>query len=238
VEIMFSGDHPDLDQTRQRAVVLARHLGHPRVGSEHLLLALTGDPSPVADVLAACGATRSAIQTGVSDAAPAGAGAAADRDVLAPLWVDLARLWDVLGCTALDLTPTAEPVWPLGSRTARRRCRQIRPPIGLDAQAAYGASLRLALARRARAHRCEHLALALVTLDPGVAWVLATAGVDSRLLLTRLALTFPPPKRHALSSWERRLGQRIRQRGIVHRYQDLTGRTVASGHDLATLIAG
>ena len=49
----------------------------------------------------------------------------------------------------------------------------MSPPLGLDAQAVYEASLRLALARREREHRPEHLALALVTLDPGAAWVLA-----------------------------------------------------------------
>ena len=54
----------------------------------------------------------------------------------------------------------------------------MRPPLGLDAQAIWAASLRLALARRERRHRPDHLALALVTLDPAAAWILRQLVLD------------------------------------------------------------
>jgi hypothetical protein len=38
---MFQGDHLSLTRTLNRAVATARELNHVRVGSEHLLLALT-----------------------------------------------------------------------------------------------------------------------------------------------------------------------------------------------------
>ena len=105
----------------------------------------------------------------------------------------LARAWTL----AADLGPPAHlragvpgppadagtGVFPLGAARARRRCARLRPPIGLDAQAVYAASLRLALARWERHHRPEHLALTLVALDPGAHWVLHAAGVDTAVLL-------------------------------------------------------
>ncbi|GIH95603.1 Clp protease N-terminal domain-containing protein [Planobispora siamensis] len=279
---MFRGDHPDLSRTVGRALKLARDLGHPRTGSEHLLLALTagstvtrgtvtgstvtegtvtegtvtegtvtegtitgsnvtgsnvtGSNDAVASILAAHGATEAAIREAVHRAAPAGAGAAADRDALAGLGIDLDRLLGASGAAALDRPPVREPLFPLGAAKARRRCARMRPPLGLDAQAAYEASLRLALSRRERDHRPEHLALALITLDPGVAWVLSTAGIDRQALLADLAAAFPPPRRNPLLNLERRLARRTRHRDIVRRYQHTTGRTTTSAAALATLI--
>ena len=95
---MFRGDHPELDRTFGRAVLRAREFGHPRVGSEHLMLALTD--GPLADL--------DGIERAVHLAAPDGAGAAADRDVLAVLDIDLGPL---LG-TLLDRRPAKEPLSP------------------------------------------------------------------------------------------------------------------------------
>lgn len=242
---MFKGDHPDLKRTLDHALRLALDLGHPRTGSEHLLAALAalatplGTPppttSPLSDVLHRHGATTSAILDAAHLAAPLGAGGAADRVVLAPLGVDLDRL---LGpaATALDRPSAREPFLPLGTAEARRRCARLTPPPGLDAQAAYEASLRLALARREREHRPEHLALALTALDPGVAWVLKTADVDRNALLADLAATFPPPRRNPLLTAERRLGLPSRHRDLVRRYQRTTGRAVTSADALPALI--
>ncbi|MFD0887432.1 Clp protease N-terminal domain-containing protein, partial [Streptosporangium algeriense] len=55
---MFRGDHPELGRTTLTAQALAHDLGHPRVGSEHLLLSLASGEGAVATVLAAHGATR------------------------------------------------------------------------------------------------------------------------------------------------------------------------------------
>ncbi|KOX23527.1 hypothetical protein ADK67_20425 [Saccharothrix sp. NRRL B-16348] len=249
-----------MNRTIGRALALALDLGHPRTGSEHLLAALaagpladrtvTGGPSTgentasapparptAADVLRRHGATPTAIRDAAHLAAPLGAGGAADRAVLAPIGVDLDRL---LGrsAPALDRPPGREPLLPFGAAKARRRCARLTPPLGLDAQAAYSASLRLALARREREHRPEHLALALTALDPGVAWVLKTAHVDREALLADLAETFPPPRRNPLLTVERALGHRVRHRDLVRRYQRTTGRAVTSADALPALIRG
>jgi hypothetical protein len=78
---------------------------------------------------------------------------------------------------ALERPAGRRPVFPLGGSAARSRGARLKPPLGSDVRAAYEASLRLALARRERQHRPEHLALALVALDPGIGWVLAAAGL-------------------------------------------------------------
>ncbi|HEX8626550.1 MAG TPA: Clp protease N-terminal domain-containing protein [Catenuloplanes sp.] len=235
---MFRGDHPDLGRVWGGAPALARALGHPRVGSEHLLLALTTAGGDVSTVLADHGATATAIRDAVRRAAPLGAGAAADRDLLATLGIDVDRLLSASGTAALDRAPAGEPLLPLGAVTARRRCARMDPPLGLDAQAAYEASLRLALARRECEHRPEHLALTLVALDPGAAWALRAAGADPRTVLTHLAATFPPPARNPLLRGERRLGRQRRQHDLVRRYQHTTGRTATAGPAIAALIAG
>ncbi|MGI5146606.1 Clp protease N-terminal domain-containing protein [Plantactinospora sp. CA-294935] len=235
---MFRGDHPDLRRAVDRALARARDLGHPRAGSEHLLLALTATGHPVSAALDRHGATESAIREAVRRAAPLGAGAAADRDTLAPLGIDVDGILSRLSPAVLDRATAPEPLLPFGAAEARRRCARSSPPLGLDAQAAYEASLRLALARRDREHRPEHLALSLVALDPGAAWALKTAGVDTRALLADLADTFPPPSRSPLLRAERRLGQRSRGHDLVRRYQRTTGRTVTSGGAVAALITG
>jgi hypothetical protein len=217
--------------------MLARDLGHPRIGSEHLLLASTA-ASRVATVLAGRGVTTAAIQDVVCRAAPAGAGAAADRDTLATLGIDIDRLLRTSGPASLDHPPLREPMFPLGTAAARRQCARLRPPVGLDAQAVYAASLRLALARGEREHRPEHLVLALVALDPGVGWVLGAAGVDTQALLGDLTAAFPPPRRNLLLRAERRLGQQSRRHDLIRRYQQTTGRTATAGSALTTLING
>lgn len=236
---MFRDDHSEPGRVVHRAVALARELGHPRTGSEHLLLALTTDDTPttvVAAVLAGHGATPQAVRQAVDLAAPAGAGVAADRDILATLGIDVDRLLDTTGTALLDRPPAREPLLPLGAAGARQRSARRNPPLGLDAQAAYEASLRLALGRREREHRAAHLALALVALDPGAAWVLSTADVDTPALLADLAATFPPPHRGALLRAERRLGRRRRHHDIVRRYQRTTGRTANTGPAIAALM--
>ncbi len=235
---MFRGDDPDLRRSVLRALALARACGHPRAGSEHLLLALAAGRGPLAGLLASHGATRQALHAAACAAAVAGAGAASARDVLATLGIDLDEVLGSSGTAVLDRPPGRAPLFPVGSRSARRRCSQLSPPLGLDAQAAYEASLRLALARRERAHRAEHLALALLAIDPGIAWTLASAGVDSRVLLSCLAARFPPPRRNRPLRAERRLGRRLRHRVIVARYQHLTGRGASAGAAIAMLITG
>ncbi|GAB2745916.1 Clp protease N-terminal domain-containing protein [Kitasatospora kifunensis] len=235
---MFHGDDPELVRILRRARAAARDLGHPRVGSEHLLLALTLGGDKVAGVLARSGATSTALHEPVRAAAPWGAGAAADRGLMASLGIDLDRILQNSDVTTWDQPVGHAPVLPLGAGNARRRCARVDPPLGVDAQAVYEASLRLALARRERQHRSEHLALALVSLDPGVDWALTVIAVDRRSLMDDLAAAFPPPGRNPLLRVERRLGHRLRHRHLVQRYQHLTGRTAVEGVTAARLIAG
>ncbi|MER7128985.1 Clp protease N-terminal domain-containing protein [Streptosporangium saharense] len=233
---MFRGDHPELGRTMVRAWMLARDLGHPRVGSEHLLLSLASDEGTVATVLTAHGATRIVLGEAVHHAAPTGAGAAADRESLAALGIDLDRLLGPSGARALDRPPSRESLFPLGTARARRHCALANPPIGLDTQAVYAASLRLALARREREHRPEHLALTLVALDPGAAWTLSAANVNRQALLTHLAAAFPPPRRNPLLRAERRIALRHRHDYLIRHYQQTTGRTATDPSALTTLI--
>ncbi|MEY9892511.1 hypothetical protein ABIA35_008710 [Catenulispora sp. MAP12-49] len=225
---MFRGDDPSVRAVFADAFREARSLGHPRVGSEHLLLALAKTDGAIASVLARHGATAEAAREAVRTAAPHGAGMAADREALAPLGIELAP----------TLAPSEQPVgrpplFPLGAARAQRRMTWPDPPLGADAQAAYESSLRLALARRERSHRAEHLALALVCLDPGVAWTLAAVGADRAAALAGLAEAFPGPGRRLV------LETRIRrqQRQLVRRYQQRTGRAVVDRAALADLIS-
>jgi hypothetical protein len=235
---MFQGDHPDLRNAVSGALAAARRLGHQRAGSEHLLLGLSALGNTVSAVLARHGATEATVEEAVHQAGPWGAGAAADRDTLAPLGIDVSQILSRLGPAALDRAPAPEPSLPFRAAKARRRCARMSPPLGLDAQAAYEASLRLALARREHEHRAEHLGLCLIALDPGASWVLSTIGVDTSALLTDLANTFPPPKRNMLLRTERRIGVRPRCTDLIRRYQRTTGRTVTAGGTVAPLIVG
>jgi hypothetical protein len=233
---MFHGDDPSLVHTMDRAVRAADEVGHPRVGSEHLLLALTLEDGPLADLFRCHGITAPALRD-IVHTAPLGAGAASDRQLLRVLGVDLDVLLGAAGPAPLDHPARRQPVFPLGAHRARARCAQKQPPIGLDAQAAYSASLRLALARREPTHRPEHLALTLVALDPGINWVLQTAGTDREALLADLRCAFPPPRRHMLWRIERRLGRALRCNNLIRRYQDLTGRDVIDRTALPQLVS-
>jgi hypothetical protein len=235
---MFRGDHPDLGRAMGRALAMARDLGHPRTGSEHLLLALAAAGGTVGAAFDRFGATETAVREAVRQAAPLGAGVAADRDTLAPLGVEVGRILSRLSPAVVDRPATREPLLPFGAAEARRRCARLSPPLGLDAQASYEASLRLALARRDREHRSEHLALCLVALDPGAAWVLKAAGVDTPALLAELASVFPPPRRNLLLRAGRRIGRRSRHHDLIRRYQRTTGRAVTYDGAIASLIAG
>lgn len=133
---MFGGDDARLSRVMGLAFRSAWELGHPRVGSEHLLLALSLAGGCVGDVLARHGATPAALERAVRAVGPTGAGAAADRHLIAVLGVDLDRLPEALDASVWDRPPPREPRFPLGVHGARRRCARTSPPLGIDAQAA------------------------------------------------------------------------------------------------------
>jgi len=234
---MFQGDEPAVRMVLRRAVGSARRLGHPRVGVEHLLVGLAGGDDVVATVLARHGATCSVLEDTARAAAPLGAGAAADAESLALIGVDLDRLLQSGEPRSLDRLVGRQPLFPLGSGATRRRCASWDPPLGLDAQGVYEASLRLSLARDERCHRPEHLAMVLASLDPGAGWVLTQLGTDRRGLLQDLARTFPPPQRSSMLRVARSLLRSTRQRDLLRRYQRTTGRPPIGPADLASFVA-
>lgn len=231
---MFKRDDPSLAQVFQLATTSARRLGHPRVGAEHLLIGLAGGDNELAAIFARHGATRQVLEDTASAAAPLGAGAVADRWLLASVGVDLDGLLRVGDMRFLDRLVGRQPLLPLGASSSHRRCASWKPPLGLDAHAGYEASLRLALARRERQHRPEHLAMVLLSLDPGVDWVLAQPGIDRRDLLHDVERVFPPPQHRSAASVSVGVDVRsTRRRGIVRRYQRTTGRSPVAPADLA-----
>jgi hypothetical protein len=221
---MFQGDHPDLVRVMAGALDLARELHHPRCGSEHLLLATVSAGGTLGASFGSFGVTDSSLLWAMSQAAPQGAGAAIDRDMLAALGIDLDALISQAGPAFLDQRAARPPLLPCGAASARNRCAASAPPIGLDAQATYEASLRLALARRDRVHRPEHLAFTLVAVDPGAGWLLRSIAVDAGGLLRALATALPSRGRNPLIKADRRIGRRWRCNSILRRYQNTTGR--------------
>ena len=231
---MFDGDDEAVRAVIRVAIDRARSDGHPRVGSEHLLLALTEWPGPVRAVLARHGVTSPGVLASVRSAAPTGSGFAADRRLLA----ELGLVGDGLAVLASGADrPGPERPFPLARRSARRRCALLEPRLGLDAQAGYEASLRLALGRKDRQHRPEHLLFALLDLDPGIAWVLDGMRVDVVPLFDELRAAFPLPRRGALARLDRRVTGARRASAIARRYQRTTGRTSPATR-LSELIAG
>lgn len=232
---MFKGDDPSLGRAFQQATASARRLGHPRVGVEHLLVGLAGGEDDLAGLFARHGATRQVLEEAACEAAPLGAGGAADRELLAPVGVDLDGLVGTVATATLDRLVGRQPLLPLGSGAARRRCASWNPPLGLDAQGAYEASLRLALARRERQHRPEHLAMVLVSLDPGANWVLAQLPIARHELLGDLQRTFPASRHPAVSVGA--LGRSRHQRDLLRRYRATTGRSPIGPRDLVRFVA-
>ena len=155
---MFAGDTPQLVGVMASARHVARQLGHPRVRSEHLLAALADDHLGTASVLSRHGVSAAAAREAADAAGPSGAGVAADRSLLASLGIQAGSL---LEAANIERPFGRQPQFPLGASVASRRCDAMTPPVGLDAQAAYEASLRVGLARRDQAHRPEHLKFVL-----------------------------------------------------------------------------
>lgn len=229
---MFHGQSAELARVVADARHRARDGGFPRVGSEHLLLAVRAGGGRLAEVLGTGGASEQALRHAIEAAGTRGAGAASDRVLLGALGVDLDVA--VADGLALDRPPRPEPLFPLGARRARRRSARSALPLGLDARCAWEASLRLALARAELEQRPEHLAMVLVALDPGVAWVLSHAQIDHRALADSLARAYPPPERGVLGGIQRRLvGHRLDN--LVCRYQRITGRATTSPQALVRL---
>ncbi len=165
--------------TEARQVVVdsrthAARLGHFRIGSEHLLLAVASSPTPAGAVIRSLGVTPAALDGGLARllATPNGT---LDRDALAAIGIDLdtvvERIENAFGPGAL----TQARIQPHRSRwRRRRRSCQDRLPSGQmqftpGAKKCLELSLRQALALRQGHIGVEHIALALASLDEGLA---------------------------------------------------------------------
>jgi hypothetical protein len=208
---VFGGDAIDLQRTFARAMHEARSLRSDYTCSEHLLLALLTGCDPVADRLAAGGIDPDGVRDAV-------------RDVPAKQ-LPVARHSPVTG-------ERRRLAWPGARRTS------LDPPFSVGADAAYEASLRLALARRERSHRPEHLALVLIALDPDVDRVLSCMGADHVAAWDAVAAAYPPPRRNTLLRLERGYWRRSRGRDLVTRYERATGQIALRPTMLTQLIAG
>jgi hypothetical protein len=169
-----------------RAQSEARRLGHPAIGTSHLLIALAGGDDRTAGLLAAHGVTPDAAETALrrilrrDPAAPAG-GPAPDEDAaaLAALGFDLDRIRAAVeaafGPGALEPDDDAPPARGLRRFVGRQRrtalpeadllrgpVRSGHRPFGPDAKKALELSLREALRLKDRHIGTEHLLLGLL----------------------------------------------------------------------------
>lgn len=169
----------------------AARLGHPTIGTEHLLLAVIDSAGPAGEALRRTGLDRASIETELIEARSrhrglggADADADADRKALAVLGIDLdavvRSVESAFGPGALD---GAAPVLPRRRFRAPRRpgrCRApVSPPFGPPAKRALEQSLREALRLRQREIGAAHVGLGILAARQGLGWqILARRGAD------------------------------------------------------------
>lgn len=171
------------------AVEEAQALAHPKVGTEHLLLALFSDPGPTGDLLREvppgldADGVRQAVSARVAQSRPL----LDDRDVeaLAGIGIDarqvLARIEATFGPEA-TVVPAPSPKRRLAAllRTGERRTVGTgHRPFSPRAKKVLELSLREALRLKAREISVAHLLLGLLREGDGLAClVLTDLGVD------------------------------------------------------------
>ena len=164
-----------------RAQAVARDMGHDRVGTEHLLLALIRDEASLAArVLRGTGlefdVLRDDVERAISQAQILGeADAAALREIGIDLDTVRAKVEEAFGAGALR-EPEPEPRrW----RVLRRRAPRIHTPFSPRARKVLELSLREALRLKHHYIGTEHILLGLIREGEGLAaLVLTRAGVN------------------------------------------------------------
>jgi hypothetical protein len=166
------------------------------VGSEHLLLGLTSQTTPTADVLRSHGLTPAAVEAVLEDLGGVSAAVTADCRAVTSLGLDPgALLSDPAGGIRLLPEPPSHGVFPLGWRRARRSCANATPQIAGDAQGAYEAALHLALAHWHRRLTTVHVTQVLMRWSRGSVLVADTLRVDRSAVLHDLEALAPPRRR-------------------------------------------
>ncbi|MEH6378338.1 Clp protease N-terminal domain-containing protein [Streptomyces sp. KLMMK] len=162
----------------------ARTLGHPWIGSEHLLLGvLMQDGAPGVATLARFGITPETCRSAV---APAGSLGTDDAEALRAFGIDLeavrAQAEGTFGPGALDRPGPQEErrrILPFGRRRSEPG-RQGHIPFTPRAKKALNRSLREALARKERHIGAEHVLLGILDPDDKVTGgVLRQLGTDA-----------------------------------------------------------
>ncbi|MDQ3571072.1 MAG: hypothetical protein M3396_10745, partial [Actinomycetota bacterium] len=102
----------------------ARRMGHAWVGCEHLLLAVVGSATPVAEVFTDAGVTPEAVEEAMSTDVGTPLGEGDDKAVLATLGIDVDQVRDAAERTFERGALAA--VWTC--RRRRRGARLRRPP--------------------------------------------------------------------------------------------------------------
>ncbi len=174
-----------------RAVVVdaqdqARRLGHHRIGSEHLLLAIAGSAGDAGELLRARGIAPDDVEAALRRLLRTGPIESLDRDALAAIGIDVDlvsdRLQAAFGPDAVRATSPRRP-----HRWWRRRDpAEIRGhiPFSPQAKACLAGSLREAERLHDHYLGVEHLALALTAqtdgLTPRIFAALNTSGAGLR----------------------------------------------------------
>jgi ATP-dependent Clp protease ATP-binding subunit ClpA len=175
------------------AVEAAEGLDAPRVGTEHLLLALLADTGPTRRALSASGVTADGVREAVAADPPGGAAddGGPDPAALAAIGIDFDEVRRAVersfGPGALERA--------LGLERSRRRWRRGaggHRPFSKPAKRTLELALREALARGDRHIGAEHILLGLTrTSGTGASRVLDRLGVDVTALRQALIDELP-----------------------------------------------
>ena len=165
----------------------ARRLGHRRIGTEHLLLALLSDGAGAADLLHAAGVTEQQVDAAIERELASAGEELSDEDAAAlrAIGVDLdevkSRLEEHFGPVPLAPPPEPEKTW-FGLRrryVARGERRGGHIPFSARAKKVLELSLREALRLKHNVIGPEHILLGLLRENGGLgAKILAEADVD------------------------------------------------------------
>jgi ATP-dependent Clp protease ATP-binding subunit ClpA len=199
---MFERFVPSARAVVADAQLQARGLGHPFVGTEHLLLALIVSDTPAGDVLRAAGLTADGVTERVR-AAVGPPALEADRAALAALGIDLDQVRESVESTFGPGALAAAGTWAHRGRRWRRRRRHCsvgaptgRAPFSPRAKKCLELSLREALRLGHRFISTEHVALGIVREGEGMAClVMASAGVSFDRLRAELEQAVASPTR-------------------------------------------
>jgi ATP-dependent Clp protease ATP-binding subunit ClpA len=164
----------------------SRGLGHPYVGTEHILLALL-DPSAgaTATVLADAGLDASALRDAVQRnlAQPRTPLTSEDAEALKSIGIDLERVLDRLEATLGSGALASSPPPRRGLLRRRRRSVGGHIPFTARSKKVLELSLREAIALKSGHIGSEHLLLGLIREGDGLAaLVLSQQGVDLKAL--------------------------------------------------------